>query len=106
MECADEVHRALRVRAARHGRSAEAEIRDILERAVKPAKRVRLGDALAALGRKAIRRRKAATGVTRSDSEHRVVASSIGVERQHAIAEQLEQAVECARQGVPAPACR
>ena len=48
----DEVHRALRVLAARHGRSAEAEIRDILERAVKPAKRVRLGDALAALGRK------------------------------------------------------
>jgi plasmid stability protein len=48
----DEVHRALRVRAAQHGRSAEAEIRDILERAVKPAKRVRVGDALAALGRK------------------------------------------------------
>jgi plasmid stability protein len=49
----DEVHRALRVLAARHGRSAEAEIRDILERAVRPAKRVRLGDALAALGRNA-----------------------------------------------------
>ena len=49
----DEVHRALRVRAAQRGRSAEAEIRDILERAVKPAKRVRIGDALAALGRKA-----------------------------------------------------
>jgi len=49
----DEVHRALRVLAAQHGRSAEAEIRDILERAVKPAKRVRIGDALAALGRKA-----------------------------------------------------
>jgi len=49
----DEVHRALRVLAAQHGRSAEAEIRDILERAVKPAKRVRLGDALAALGREA-----------------------------------------------------
>jgi plasmid stability protein len=48
----DGVHRALRVLAAQHGRSAEAEIRDILERAVKPAKRVRLGDALAALGRK------------------------------------------------------
>ena len=48
----DEVHRALRVRAARHGRSAEAEVRDILEHTVKPAKRVRLGDALAALGRK------------------------------------------------------
>jgi len=46
----DDVHRALRVRAAQHGRSAEAEIRDILERAVKPKQRVRLGDALAALG--------------------------------------------------------
>jgi antitoxin FitA len=40
------------VLAARQGRSAEAEIRDILERDVKPAKRVRVGDALAALGRK------------------------------------------------------
>ncbi len=48
----DEVHRALRVQAAGHGRSAEAEIRDIVERAVKPAERIRLGDALAALGRK------------------------------------------------------
>jgi plasmid stability protein len=48
----DEVDRALRVLAAQHGRSAEAEVRDILERTVKPAKRVRLGDALAALGRK------------------------------------------------------
>jgi len=48
----DEAHRALRVLAAQHGRSAEAEIRDILERAVKPAECVRLGDALAALGRK------------------------------------------------------
>ena len=55
----DEVHRALRVLAAQHGRSAEAEIRDILEKAVKPAKRVRLGDALAALGRK--------TGLTDED---------------------------------------
>ena len=48
----DEVHRALRVLAAQHGRSAEAEMRDTLERAVKPANRVRPGDALAALGRK------------------------------------------------------
>lgn len=48
----DDVHRALRVRAAQHGRSAEAEIRDILEHAVKPEKRVRMGDALASLGRK------------------------------------------------------
>jgi antitoxin FitA len=47
----DEVHRALRVRAARHGRSTEAEIRAILANAVKPEQRVRMGDALAALGR-------------------------------------------------------
>jgi antitoxin FitA len=48
----DEVHRALRIRAARHGRSTEAEVREILENAVKPERRVRMGDALAALGRK------------------------------------------------------
>ena len=48
----DEVHRALRVRAAQHGRSTEAEVRDILAIAVKPASRVLLGDALSALGRK------------------------------------------------------
>jgi plasmid stability protein len=36
----DEVHRALRALAAQHGHSAEAEIRDILQRALKPAKRV------------------------------------------------------------------
>jgi plasmid stability protein len=47
----DEIHRALKVRAAHHGRSTEAEIRDILANAVKPTTRVRLGDALAALGR-------------------------------------------------------
>ncbi len=48
----DEVHRALRVRAAQHGRSAEAEVREILANAVKPDQRLRLGDALAALGKK------------------------------------------------------
>ncbi|KSV77440.1 plasmid stabilization protein [Sinorhizobium sp. GL2] len=45
----DEVHRALRVRAANHGHSTEAEVREILERAVKPEQRIRIGDALAAL---------------------------------------------------------
>jgi plasmid stability protein len=49
----DEVHRALRVRAARHGRSAEAEIRDILEKAAKPEGRVKLGSLLADIGREA-----------------------------------------------------
>lgn len=47
----DEVHRALRVRAAEHGRSAEAEVREILRAALVPSQRVLLGDALAALGR-------------------------------------------------------
>lgn len=48
----DEVHRALRVRAATHGRSTEAEIRDILETTVRPPDRLRLGTALADLGRR------------------------------------------------------
>jgi len=48
----DEVHRALRVRAAQHGRSEEAEVREILEAVVKPQKRVRMGEALAYIGRK------------------------------------------------------
>jgi len=47
-----EVHRALRVQAAIHGRSTEAEIRAILEQAVKPEQRVRMGDALAGIGRR------------------------------------------------------
>ena len=42
----DEVHRALRMRASQHGRSTEAEIRYILEKAVKPEQRLRLGDQL------------------------------------------------------------
>lgn len=49
----DETHRALKVRAAHHGRSTEAEMRDILESAVRPAERLRLGSALAALSREA-----------------------------------------------------
>ncbi len=48
----DDVHRALRVRAAQHGHSTEAEVREILALAVKPETRVRLGEALTALGRK------------------------------------------------------
>lgn len=49
----DEVHRALRVRAAMHGRSTEAEIRDILEATIRPPERLRMGSALASLGRRA-----------------------------------------------------
>lgn len=45
----DETHRALKLRAAQHGRSTEAEIRHILENAVRP--KVGIGTALAAIGR-------------------------------------------------------
>ena len=48
----EETHRALKLRAARHGRSTEAEIRDILEAAVRPATRLKVGSELAALGRR------------------------------------------------------
>jgi len=49
----DAVHRALRVRAAHHGRSTEAEIRDILEMAALPPERVKLGSLLASIAREA-----------------------------------------------------
>ena len=45
-------HRALKVRAAQHGRSAEAEMRDILEATVRPQGRVKLGSLLSEIGRK------------------------------------------------------
>ena len=48
----DNVHRAVRVRAAMHGQSTEAEVREILASVVKPETRVRMGDALAELGHK------------------------------------------------------
>ena len=47
----DETHRALRVRAATHGRSTEAEIRAILESAVRPEGRIKLGTLLSEIGR-------------------------------------------------------
>jgi len=48
-----ETHRALKVRAARNGRSTEAEIRHILEKAAKPDNRMKLGSLLASIGREA-----------------------------------------------------
>ena len=57
----DDVHRALRVQAALHGRSTEAEVREILAHAVKPETRVRMGDALATLSRQ--------VGLTNEDFE-------------------------------------
>ncbi|EQD37399.1 plasmid stability protein-like protein [mine drainage metagenome] len=48
----EQTHRAQRMRGAQHGRSAEAEIRVILEDAVRPEGRVRIGSALAAFGQR------------------------------------------------------
>jgi antitoxin FitA len=57
----EEAHRALKVRAARHNRSAEAEMRAILEDAVRPLGRLRLGTALSEMSRK--------VGLTNADIE-------------------------------------
>lgn len=48
----EETHRALKQRARSHGRSTEAEIRTILEEAVRPLSRLKVGSALAAFGRR------------------------------------------------------
>ena len=47
-----QTHRALKLRAARHGRSAEAEVRAILDEAVRPKGRLKVGAELAAFGRR------------------------------------------------------
>jgi plasmid stability protein len=47
----EEVHRALRVRAARHGRSTEAEVRMILEETVRPPKRLKIGSEINRIAR-------------------------------------------------------
>ena len=57
----DVAHRALKVRAAQHNRSAEAEMRAILEATVRPEGRVRLGTALSQMSRK--------IGLTNADVE-------------------------------------
>jgi plasmid stability protein len=48
----EETHRALKLRAAKNGRSTEAEIRVILEEAVSPKTRMKIGSELAAFGRR------------------------------------------------------
>ncbi len=57
----EEVHRALKVRAAQHNRSAEAEMRAILEAAVRPEGRLRLGTALSEISKE--------HGITNADVE-------------------------------------
>ena len=46
----DETHRALKARAAAHHRSTEAEVRSILDAAVAPPDRVKVGSLLASIG--------------------------------------------------------
>lgn len=48
----NEAHRALKVRAAQHNRSTEAEMRAILEAAARPEIRLRLGTTLAEMSKK------------------------------------------------------
>ena len=57
----EEVHRALKVRAAQHERSTEAEMRAILEAAVRPEGRLLLGTALSEASRE--------LGLTNADIE-------------------------------------
>lgn len=44
-------HRALKARAKAHGRSTEAEIREILEKALVPSAKMGLGDKLAEISK-------------------------------------------------------
>ena len=46
-------HRALKLRAEQNGRSTEAELRSIIEDAVRPSTRLKIGSALAAAAREA-----------------------------------------------------
>lgn len=48
-----ETHRALKLRAAEHGRSTEAEVRSILELTVLPKERVKFGTALLRISQEA-----------------------------------------------------
>jgi plasmid stability protein len=57
----DETHRALKIRAARHNRSMEAEIRAILDETARPKERLRVGSALA--------ERSQTIGLTNADVE-------------------------------------
>ena len=66
----EEAHRALKVRAAQHDRSTEAEMRAILAAAVRPEGRLRLGTALSEMSRK--------IGLTDAEVEARDQARDVG----------------------------
>ena len=64
----DEVHRALRVRAALRGRSTEAEVRAILEETVLPEGRVGVGSLLTGVGRRARLTEEESAGFAQRDT--------------------------------------
>lgn len=70
----EEVHRAIRVRAAQHGRTLQAEMLDILGQAVKPEGRVKLGDLLENIGHKVKLNDEEAAGFERDDSPARAAS--------------------------------
>jgi plasmid stability protein len=82
----DEGRRALRLRAAEHGRSTEEEVRAILAEAVKAPGAQRLGGALAALGREvvlsdadlALTARQAGRGLSTADGYIAAIAARWG----------------------------
>lgn len=49
----EEIHRGLKALAARHGRSTEAEVRELIANAVQPEERTRIGTALWKIAREA-----------------------------------------------------
>ena len=63
----EETHRALRVRAARHGRSAEAEVRAILEESVRPPKRLKIGSEIHRIARESGGMDELVTSLERSE---------------------------------------
>ncbi|HEU0198361.1 MAG TPA: Arc family DNA-binding protein [Nevskiaceae bacterium] len=74
----EEVRRGLRERAARHGRSTEAEVREILANAAKPEGRVKLGTLLRSIGREAGLTRAGAEGFDRLRSKESAQPLDLG----------------------------
>lgn len=69
----EEVHRAIRVRAAQHGRTLQAEMLAIFEQAVKPEGRVKLGNLLSEIGREVKLTDEEVAGFERDQSPARAV---------------------------------
>ena len=51
LDLPEETHRALQARASRNGRSAEAELLDILDKALRSGTRLKIGSELEAFGK-------------------------------------------------------